>query len=248
MYRREKIMFGSTLAALAGAALLLASIVWILWKESVASEEAYAGGLAASLGKNTEHIILDTRNLLAGFDQLPMPRCSKEHLQALQDAAVSRPYIRAIGYWQASERICGVGFLPAEGLKPPRANRIYDSGVIAWWPSSHTQYGGVQLFLMRYGDHDVAIDPRQLLDLGPTGHREAVLWVEKLRMSAVPWNVTLPMPESLPIGITVDRPRERVLSHFSRNSILPIDVVAMEPIESVWSRHSQTLAAGAGLG
>ena len=170
MQRREKILFGSTLAALGGAVLLFASIVWLLWRESVASEEAYSGGLAASLGQNTEHIILDTRNLLAGFDRLQTPRCSKEHLQALQDAAVSRPYIRAIGYWQASERICGVGFLP-EGLKPPRADRIYDSGVIAWWPSPQTQYGDVQLFLMRYGDHDVAIDPRQLLDLGPTGQR-----------------------------------------------------------------------------
>lgn len=248
MTRREKIMFFSTLAGLVGTALLFGSIAWILWQESMASEEAYAGGLAASLGQNTERIILDTRNLLAGFDRLPMPRCSKEHLQALQDAAVSRPYIRAIGYWQASERMCGVGFLPPEGLKPPRADRIYENGVIAWWPSPHTQYGGVQLFLMRFGDHDVAIDPRQLLDLGPTNDHEAVLWVERLRMSAAPWNIVLPLPDALPVGVTVDRARGRVLSHFSRNSILPIDVVAVEPIESFWSRHLQTLALGAGLG
>jgi sensor c-di-GMP phosphodiesterase-like protein len=248
MQRREKILFGSTIAALAGAAFLFASIVWLLWKESVASEENYADGLAASLGRNIEHIILDTRNLLAQFDRLPGPRCSPEHLQALQDAAVSRPYIRAIGYWQASERLCGVGFLPREALKPPRADRIYDSGVIAWWPSAHTQYGGIQLFLMRYGDHDVAIDPRMLLDLGPTGNRQAVLWVEKLRMSAVPWNVALPWPDSLPIGITVDRQGQRVLSHYSRVSILPIDVVAVEPMESFWTRHSHTLSAGAAVG
>jgi sensor c-di-GMP phosphodiesterase-like protein len=248
MQRREKILFRSTLAALIGAALLFSAIVWVLWRESLASETDYAGGLAASLGRNTEHIIVDTRNLLAGFDQLPSPRCSPEHLQALQDAAVARPYIRAIGYWQASERICGVGFLPHEALKPPRADRIYDNGLIAWWPSAHTQYGGIQLFLMRYGDHDVAIDPRLLLDLGANGNREAVLWVEGLRMSAVPWNVQLPLPGSLPNGITVDREKQQVISHFSRGSVLPIDVVAVEPIGSFWSRHLQTLAAGAGLG
>jgi len=249
MQRRERVLLSSTLAALMGAALLFAFIVWALWKESVASEEAYSGGLATALGQNTEHIILDTRDMLAGFDRLPMARCSKEHLQALQDAAVSRPYIRAIGYWQASERICGVGFLPPDGLKPPRADKIYDSGVIAWWPSPHTKFGGVKLFLMRYGDHDVAIDPQLLLDLGPMANsREAVLWVEKLRMSAIPTNVSLPDPDSLPVGITVDQVQRRVYSHFSRNLILPIDVVAMEPIGSFWSRHAQSIATGAGLG
>ena len=248
MRRRGKIVFGSALAALVGVAVLFASIVWVLWKESVASEEAYSGGLAASLGQRTEHIFIDTRDMLAGFDQLQVPRCSKEHLQALQEAAISRPYIRAIGYWQATERMCDVGFLPQEGLKPPRADRIYDTGVIAWWPSPQTEVGGVQLFLMRYGDHDVAIDPRLLLDLGPMQDRQAVLWVEKLRMSAIPWDVQLPAPDSLPVGITVDRVQGRVISRFSRNEILPIDVVATEPIDNFWGRHSQTLAAGAGLG
>jgi sensor c-di-GMP phosphodiesterase-like protein len=240
-------MFTSVLAALAGVAVLFASIVWFLWQESVTSEAVYAGGLAASLGQRTEHIILDTRDLLAGFDRLKVERCSKEHLQALQKAAISRPYIRAIGYWQATERVCGVGFL-AEGLKPSRADRIYDSGVIAWWPSKQTESGGVQLFLMRYGDHDVAIDPRLLLDLGAMQDRQAVLWVEKLRMSAIPWNVSLPLPETLQLGVTIDRDHRRVFSRFSRNAIMPIDVVAMEPIDNFWSRHAQTLAAGAGFG
>src|SRR5438445_9874626 len=104
MRRRPKIMFTSALVALAGVAVLFASIVWFLWQESVTSEAVYAGGLAASLGQRTEHIILDTRDLLAGFDRLKVERCSKEHLQVLQKAAISRPYIRAIGYWQATER------------------------------------------------------------------------------------------------------------------------------------------------
>lgn len=241
-------MFASALIALAGVAVLFASIVWLLWRESVASEEAYAGGLAASLGQSTEHIILDTRDMLAGFDQLQAPRCSREHLQAMQDAAISRPYIRAIGYWRATERVCGVGFLQEEGLKPPRADRIYDTGVIAWWPSPQTEVGGVQLFLVRYGNHDVAIDPRLMLDLGPMQNRRAVLWVEKLRMSAIPWDATLPAPDSLPVGVTLDRALGRVISRFSRNAILPIDVVAVEPMDNFWSRHAQTLAVGAGLG
>lgn len=245
MDRRRIVMIIAALAALIGIVLLFQAALWILRRESVASEEEYAGGLAASLGQSTEQIILDARNMLAAFDQLQVPRCSEEHLRALQEAAISRPYIRAIGYWQAIERRCGVGFLP-EGLKPSRADRIYDSGVIAWWPSLQTQVGGVQLFLMRYGDHDVAIDPRLLLNLGPMQDRQAVLWVEKLRMSALPWDVALPNPDSLPIGVTVDRKNARVLSRFSRNAILPIDVVAVEPIENFWSRHAQTLAIGAG--
>jgi hypothetical protein len=60
------------------------------------------------------------------------------------------------------------------------------------------------MFLMRYGDHDAAIDPRMLLELGPSQDRKAVLWVEGLRMSAVPLDVALPVPESLPIGVSVD--------------------------------------------
>jgi sensor c-di-GMP phosphodiesterase-like protein len=248
MRRREKILIGSALAAMVGVAILLTSIALLLWKESVASEEAYAGGLAASLGRSTENIIVDTRNMLAGFDQLAVPRCSKEHLQALQEAAISRPYIRAIGYWQATQRQCSVGFLPPEGLKPQHADRIYDTGVIAWWPSAQTQVGGVELFLMRFGDHDVAIDPRLLLALGPTPDRQAVLWVEKLRMSAIPLNAALPAPETLPIGLTLDRATGRVISRFSLNDILPIDVVATEPLDNFWGRHAQTLVIGICLG
>ena len=139
MQRRGKIVLGAALAALVGVAVLFASIIWFLWKESVASETAYSGGLAASLGQRTERIIVDTRDMLAGFDRLEATRCSQAHLQAMKDAAISRPYIRAIGYWQATDRICAVGFLPIQGLKPPRADRIYDTGVIAWWPSKQTE-------------------------------------------------------------------------------------------------------------
>jgi len=245
--RRSKIILFAALAALAGVTLLFASTAWLLWNESAAAEQAYADGLAATLGQKTERIFVDARNLLASFDQLPMPRCSREHLQALKDAVISRPYIRAIGYWQADERLCDIGFLP-QGLKPAHADRIYPNGVIAWWPSAQTQAGSVQLFLMRYGDHDVAIDPRLLLDLGPIRERQAELWVDRLRMAAVPWDARLPEPITLPVGITIDREHSRVLSRFARTQVLPIEVVAMEPLENFWIRQTNLLALGIGLG
>jgi sensor c-di-GMP phosphodiesterase-like protein len=247
MLRRRRILAGSLLAALAGVALLFAAIGWVIWNESVDSEEAYAGGLAKSLGTRTETIILDARDLLAGFDALAAERCSPEHLRALRDAAISRPYIRAIGHWRGAERLCGVGFIGDEGLKPARADKIYDTGVIAWWPGPQTEVGGVQLFLMRYGDHDVAIDPRLLLDLGPNPRRKAGLWVENLRMAAIPWDAALPSPADVPTGVSIDRANGVVVSRFSRRLILPVDVVAIEPIGSFWNRHAQWLALGAGM-
>lgn len=247
MRRREKVMLGSSVLALIGVAVLFLASMWLLWNESVESEEAYAGGLAASLGQRTESIFVDTRDMLAGFDRLTLERCSKEHLDAMSSAAISRPYIRAIGYWQATERICSTGFLSNAGLKPARADRIYDSGVIAWWPGPQTEVAGVQLFLMRFGDHDVAIDPRLLLDLGPMQNRQATLWVENLRMASIPLSAELPKPGSLPVGITIDRAKGQVTSHFARNGVLPIDVIAIEPIDNFWNRHLQSLAIGAGL-
>ncbi len=248
MQRREKILIGAVLVGLLGVAGLLGSMGWLLWQESVASEADYAGGLAATLGERTERTILDVRDMLAGFDKLDAARCSAAHLEALQNAAVSRAYIRGIGYWQAAERLCGVGFLPPQGLKPPHADRIFDNGVVAWWPSAQTEVGGVQLFLMRYGDHDVAIDPRLLLDLPSTPDRRATLWVDNLRLSAIPWDAQLPLPDALPVGVKVERERGQVTSHFARKTVLPIDVVAQEPIGNFWSRHGATLLIGSVLG
>jgi len=248
MHRREKILLGAVLGGVLGAAALFGCMLWLLWKQSVASETDYAGGLAAMLGQRTEHIIVDVRDMLAAFDKIDAPRCSPAHLQALQNAAVSRPYIRGIGYWQAADRLCGAGFLPQEGLKPSHADRIYDNGVVAWWPSAQTEIGGVQLFLMRYGDHDVAIDPRLLLDLPPSPDRRAALWVENLRLSAIPWDAQLPQPDALPVGVKIEREQGQVTSHFARNQILPIDVIAQEPISNFWGRHASTLLIGALLG
>ncbi len=248
MRRRDKVLFSSALVALAGIAMLFVAIGWFLWKESIASDEAYAGGLAASLGQPTEKIIIDTRNMLATLDRLPEPRCSDEHLQAMKDAAISRPHIRGIGSWRTTTRLCGVGFLPQDGLRPSRADRIYESGLVAWWPGAQTEVGGVQLFLVRLGDHDAAIDPRLLLDVGPRKEHQAVLWVENLRMAASPRDARLPEPGTLPVGVTVDRERGLLISRFHRNEVLPVDVVAAEPIDSFMSRHSTGMFAGAALG
>jgi sensor c-di-GMP phosphodiesterase-like protein len=78
-------------------------------------------------------------------------------------------------------------------------------------------------------------------------NRQAGLWVEGLRMAAVPWDADLPAPGTVPKGITVDRKQGIVTSHYARNDILPIDVVAIEPIDNFWNRHAPSLALGAGL-
>ncbi|MEX2182676.1 MAG: EAL domain-containing protein [Gemmatimonadaceae bacterium] len=242
--RRERLVLVVALVAFVGIAALFGSVAWYLWRDSVAAEERLVGGLAASLGERTEAMILDTRTLLEELDDLPHARCSPAHLQRLREAAVGRPHIRAIGYWRVTERRCGVGFLGETGLRPPRADRIYDSGVIAWWPSRFTEVGGVQLFLMRFGDHDAAIDPRVLLDVGPLEHRQAGLWVEQLRLTASPADAELPSPDSIPVGLTLDRERGRAISRYSREGVLPIEIVAIEPLDAFWGRYTLSFFIG----
>lgn len=246
--RRERLILGISIAAFAGVAIMFASLLWYLWRESVTAEEQLVGGLASTLGDSTEAMILDTRRLLQEFERLPQRRCSPAHLQALQQAAIGRKYIRAIGHWRANDRLCGVGFLQAQALRPQRADRIYDSGVIAWWPSPQTEVGGVQLFLMRFGDHDVAIDPRDLLDVGPLQQRQAGLWVEGLPFVRFPAEAELPSPRTLPVGLTLDRVRGVAYSRFSRSGEMAIDIVAIEPLESFWGRYASSLAIGSGVG
>lgn len=246
--KREKILLGISLSAFAGVAALFASLMWYLSQESVRAEEQLVGGLAAQLGERAEAMILDARTLLREFERLPHRRCSPAHLRALQEVAISRPHIRAIGYWSAVERRCGVGFMETSPLRPPRADRIYESGVIAWWPSPQTQVGGVQLFLMRFGDHDVAIDPRGLLDVGPMQHRQAGLWVENLLLARFPAGVVLPHPDSLAVGLTLDRTAGSAISRFSRAGEIPIEIVAIEPLDSFWGRYLRTLAIGSAVG
>ena len=248
MWRREKLLIGVSLAAFAGVALVLSSALWFLWHDSMSAEEKALSGLAQSLGERTERVILDTRNLLEQFDRLPGPRCGLTHRRAMEEAAATRPYLRALGYWRADKRQCGVGFLETTALKPPRADRIYPSGVIAWWPGPHTEVGGVQLFLMRYGNHDAAIDPRRLVEIGPVGARKVGLWLEHLLLASQPEQADLPAPTSVAVGVNIDRDAGRLVSRFSRTALLPIDIVATEPFGSFYDRHAGTLAAGGTVG
>ena len=248
MWRREKLLIGVSVAAFAGVALVFSSALWFLWHDSVTAEEAVLSGLAQSLGERTEGVILDTRNLLERLDRLPGPRCAVPHLRAMEEAAATRPYLRAIGHWRADTRQCGVGFMQTIALKPPKADRIYPSGVIAWWPGPQTEVGGVPHFLMRYGNHDAAIDPRRLVEIGPVGARQVGLWLEHLRLVSEPARADLPAPASVPVGVNVDRAGGRIVSRFSRNALLPIDIVAIEPFGSFWDRHLRTLAVGSTAG
>lgn len=248
MPRRDRVVMGSIVAALCGVMVLLASIGWYTWRGSFTAEERLVGGLAATLGERTEAMIIDTRRLLADLDRLPVPRCSSGHLRALQDSALRRPQIRAISHWRGNVRACGVGFVPTRALPPTRADRTYASGVEAWWPSARTRVGGVELFLMRLGDHDVAIDPRSLLDVGPLEGRQVALWVERLPFTAQPPGAKLPPPESLAVGLTLDHRNGRAISRFSRQGELSVEIVAIEPLGTFWSRYASTLVAGAAMG
>lgn len=241
MLRRERKLIGITLAAVAGVVLLLGALLWVLWSDSIETETAVAGRFASALGERTEAILLDTRDLLAEFDRLPDTRCSSGHLQAMQDAAISRPWLRAIGHWRGVERLCSVGFLQSRELKPTRADRIYESGVVAWWPSEQTEVGGVRLFLMRFGDHDAAIDPRMLIEIGPLQQRQVGLWVENLPLATQPVDADLPNPRTLATGVSIDAEAGRIVSHFSHRALLPVDVVAIEPFASFWQRNMRTL-------
>jgi sensor c-di-GMP phosphodiesterase-like protein len=101
---------------------------------------------------------------------------------------------------------------------------------------------------MRYGDHDIAIDPRMLLEPKLVQDRQAGLWVEGLPMATTADDSDIPSPDSVPIGLTVDTENDRLVSRFSLGTIFPIDIVAVENIDRFWSRYTPILVAAAGLG
>lgn len=246
--RREKIYIAILTAALLGVLLLLSLLGWHLWRESVVAEERRLGQLARNLGEETEAAIIDAREMLDWLNGVTVAPCTPPHLELLQETAIARPHIRAISYRQAAQRQCGVGFIQGLELTPPRASRIYDTGVIAWWPGPATAVGGVELFLMRYGEHDVAIDPRLLLNAGPLDDQQAGLWVEGLLMATRPSDAELPEPSSLQPGLTMDRKNDRILARFSLGTLFPIDIVAVQPIGQFWQRYLPTLVTTALLG
>ena len=238
-----------TLAALVGAALVFGLITRFLWEQSVRTEEERVEQLAEDLGLRAEQMIVDALAMLDEFNAFSGERCGVEHLNAMHRAAIAKNYVRAVGYWRATERLCGVGYIQSVELKPSRADKIYDSGVVAWWPSSQTEIGGIQLFLIRYGEHDIAIDPRMLLQETSDDNRLAGLWVENLPMASTADWTDLPTPDKLPVGLTLDNYNNRVLSRFTFGTVFPMDVVAVENIERFWDRYLLwlSLAAAAGV-
>ena len=248
LQKSDRAFVGFSLAAVAGILVLFGLISWVLWRQSIETEEQRVTDLARVLAERTEQIIVDARDMLAAFNSSDLERCSDGHTSAMHEAAIAKPYIRAIGYWRAAERLCGVGYIQAIQLKPSRADRIYDSGVIAWWPSSQTSVGGVQLFLMRYGDHDVAIDPRMLLEASTAQGRTAGLWVEGLQMTKTAPEADIPRPDTLAAGLTLDQQNSRLVSRVSLGTIFPIDIVAVESIGLFRDRYLPMLLAATGLG
>ncbi|PHS75730.1 MAG: hypothetical protein COB19_02585 [Porticoccus sp.] len=239
--RREKIFFGILAITVLGALTLSLLLGWYIWRESVGTEEQRLQQLSQRLGEETEHAIIDARNLLETLNEQATDPCNTAHLAMMQDVAVARPYIRAIGYWRAAKRLCGAGFIQGISFTPPKASRIYNSGVIAWWPSEATEVGGVQLFLMRFGHHDVVIDPRLLLNVDLLKGQMAGLWVERLPMITTPANAIFPPLESLKQGMTVNQSTEQMISRFSLGTLLPIDIVAIQPMSEFWKRYLPTL-------
>lgn len=241
LHRRDKKLAGFVLAALAGTVLLFGLMTWFLWRDTVGAEQKRIADMARTLGLRTERLVEDAKGTLDRLDKLHGATCSKANLRAMEQAAVKRPYIRAISYWHAVRRICSVGFLQSSPLMPGRADHIYKSGVIAWWPSAQTKVDGVELFLMRYGSHELAIDPQMLLEAAPFKGYQVGLWVQGLRMAVKPANANLPAPSSLSEGLTVDQKHNRLLSRFSLDTIFPIDIVVAEPMSSFLDRYRQTL-------
>lgn len=98
--RRDKVLLSVSAATLLGILLPLAALAWFLWQESVVAEEKRLAELSQRLGEQTEAALVDARELLDSLNQLDLEPCSPEHLERLQDAAIARPHVRAIGYWR----------------------------------------------------------------------------------------------------------------------------------------------------
>ncbi|MBA6413708.1 EAL domain-containing protein [Parahaliea sp. F7430] len=245
--RSKRLILRVLVNSILGALCLFFLLGWYLWHQSIVAEEQRLATVAERLGLEAESAILDIRGLLERLNRADIEPCSDLHIQWMQQEAIARPYIRSIGYWRAIKRQCGAGFVQGAILTPPEASRIYDNGVIAWWPSPETAVGDVELFLMRFGDHDVAIDPRLLLDTTALD-QQAGLWVENLLLVSSPTEALLPEPSTLEPGLTIDSDRQLIVSRFSLNTVFPMDVVAVQPSGQLVERYLPSLITAAVLG
>lgn len=238
------ISLAGTLGILLPAALLLA----LLWQQTIRAEEHRLAQLSQELAAQTEAAIVDAISLLQSLNAGTPEPCSVDHLETLQNEALARPHVRAIGFWRAIERLCGVGLIQGQALMPPQASRIYDSGLVAWWPNETTTTAGTALFLMRFGNHDIAIDPRLLINPGLLERKQVVLWVEGMIMSSFPDDATLPAPDSVPLGLTVQRAERQIISRSSLGSTFPIEIIAAQSMDEFWQRYRPLLTGVGSVG
>ena len=139
MIRRDRLLWRVSLAALAGVLVLFGALGVYVRNESLAAEEQRLERLARSLGVTVENAIISARDTLDRLNGLGLEPCSDAHLAAMQNAAFARSHIRAIGYWQAAERLCGVGLVRGTELMPQRADRTYQFAQGAFFPCQRKQ-------------------------------------------------------------------------------------------------------------
>ncbi|EED35599.1 EAL domain protein [Luminiphilus syltensis NOR5-1B] len=246
--RREKALMIVLMVAMVGVIGLLSALGWYAWRQSIGAEEARLGALAERLGQRAETVLTDARTLLEMLNNSTVARCSDKHIRTMQEEAIARPYVRAVGSWRAAERQCGVGFIQGNALKPPKASKIYPNGVVAWWPGPDTALGNVELFIMRLGEHDLAIDTRLVLDQRLSGEQRAGLWVDGLLLANSPPDAVLPEPTTLSRGLNIAPESNTIVARFSLDTIFPMDVVAVQSSGHFFSRYAKTLAAAGVLG
>jgi len=246
--RRDRALLIVLGIAMIGVLGLLAAIGGYLWRESVGAEERRLGTLAEGLGQRVEAMLTDSRALLESLNSDTQERCSSAHIERMLEEAVARAYVRSIAYWEGVQRRCGAGFVQGAAPTPARASKIYDSGVVAWWPGPDTRVGDVELFIIRLGAHDIAIDTRLLLDQRLPGDQRAGLWVEGLLLATSPAGAEVPDPASLEPGLTIAGKEKQVMARFSLDTLFPMDLVAVQSSGSFWERYRSSLITAVTLG
>jgi hypothetical protein len=67
-------------------------------------------------------------------------------------------------------------------------------------------------------------------------------------MTKSPSDADIPSPDTVPVGLSVDQQNSRLVSRFSLGTIFPIDIVAVESIDSLWDRHLSILMVAMCIG
>jgi len=245
--RRDRARLSVLAIAMVGVIALLSAIGWYLWRTSIGAEERRLGILAENLGQRVEDTLTDARGLLERLNADAGDGCSPDHIALMLEKATARPYVRSVGFWEGINRRCGVGFVQGRPPTPARAGKSYNNGVVAWWPGPDTRIGELELFIIRLGAHDLAIDTRLLLNTILTGEQKAGLWVEGLLLAAAPADAVIPSPNNLNTGLTIDRNQGQLVARFALDTLFPMDVVAVQSSQSFLDRYHSSWITAVGL-